>query len=356
MRLKASISFVLGLSVSITALYLSFMQVPFDELVNYLKSINYIWAIPSTLLVLAAFVIRVFRWQLILGSSQRVGFWQAFHPLMIGFMLNCILPGRVGEIARPVILFQKDRVPFSTGLATVAAERTLDVIILLLLFAWMMTVVRIDPAMEIPFAGYMLNKSILISTAEGVTRLSILLLAGIVMVVFEPSRRWMNKVILGIPKFFFFTTRSFQLAVRQRFCLVLISFIDNFSKGFLLIKDPLKMAGCFGLSLLIWGLSALAYYVMALGAPGIDLSLSQHAVVMIIVCLVISIPSAPGFWGIWEAGGVFGLALFGISAKEAGGFTLANHAVQMLPVIIVGIVSAIVTGVNVWHISRESQK
>jgi len=36
---------------------------------------------------------------------------------MIGFMINCILPGRVGEVARPIILKKKENVPFSTGLA-----------------------------------------------------------------------------------------------------------------------------------------------------------------------------------------------------------------------------------------------
>ncbi|MCX5882472.1 MAG: lysylphosphatidylglycerol synthase transmembrane domain-containing protein, partial [Deltaproteobacteria bacterium] len=143
MKKTASLSLFIGLAVSIAALYLAFRQVPFSDLMAYLKSINYLWIIPTILLALAGFTLRVYRWQLILGSSQPVGFWQAFHPLMIGFMLNCILPGRVGEVARPIILQQKEQFPFSTGLATVAAERTFDAIILLLLFSWMLTVVQI---------------------------------------------------------------------------------------------------------------------------------------------------------------------------------------------------------------------
>ena len=353
MKKTASLSLFIGLAVSIAALYLAFRNVPFSDLMAYLKSINYLWVIPTILLALAGFMLRVYRWQLILGSSQPVGFWQAFHPLMIGFMLNCILPGRVGEVARPVILQQKEQVPFSTGLATVAAERTFDAMILLLLFSWMLTVVQIDPVMEIHFGGYILNKTLLISAAKGITRLSLLLLAGIVMVALETSRNWINHLFLKIPKLFFFTSQAFQELVYHRFSLVLVRFTLSFSKGFLLLKEPWKMAGCFGLSLLIWGLNVLSYYTMTLGAPGVELSFAELSVVMVIVCLFISIPSAPGFWGIWEAGGVFSLALFGVSAKDAAGFTLANHAVQMFPVIVVGIGSAIVTGVNVWQVSRE---
>jgi hypothetical protein len=51
---------------------------------------------------------------------------------------------------------------------------------------------------------------------------------------------------------------------------------------------------------------------------------------------------------------VFALALFGISARDAAGFTLANHAVQMLPVIAVGMGSAVITGVNIWQVSRQA--
>ena len=62
-------------------------------------------------------------------------------------------------------------------------------------------------------------------------------------------------------------------------------------------------------------------------------------------------PSVPGWWGLWEAAGVFAMSLFGVSAKEAAGFTLANHALQVFPVIIVGVVSAMILSVNIRHMS-----
>jgi hypothetical protein len=63
----------------------------------------------------------------------------------------------------------------------------------------------------------------------------------------------------------------------------------------------------------------------------------------------------PGFWGIWEAGGVFALSLFGVSAPNAAGFTLANHAVQMIPIILVGIVSAVITGINIVKVAFDKE-
>jgi uncharacterized membrane protein YbhN (UPF0104 family) len=94
--------------------------------------------------------------------------------------------------------------------------------------------------------------------------------------------------------------------------------------------------------------------MVALGCPGINLSFLELYATMVILCFFISLPSAPGFWGIWEAGGVFGLLIFGVPAKEAAGFTLANHVIQMIPVVIVGLIAAIITGVNVVQIAYTS--
>lgn len=353
MKKKTTISLILGVLISTLALYLAFRNVPFFDLTNYLASINYFWTLPAVLVAFLSFVLRAYRWQIILESARKVKFWQAFHPLMIGFMINCILPGRVGEVARPAILKRKEKVPFSTGLATVAAERVFDVIILLILFAVLFATVNIDPDLDIAFGGYHLNRQILMDAGRSILLLLFVLIAGIMMVSFGKTRKLINKFIMKIPTLFFFTTSAFKTKIQTRFCAPLVEFVENFASGFALVKHPAMICICIGLSIVIWGLAALSYYTMALGCPGIELSFLEISATMIIICFFIALPSVPGFWGIWEAGGVFALTLFGVSAKEAAGFTLANHAVQIFPVIIIGLVSAMVTSINIWQVSYE---
>jgi uncharacterized protein (TIRG00374 family) len=134
----------------------------------------------------------------------------------------------------------------------------------------------------------------------------------------------------------------------------LTTMVDNIASGFALIKSPVKVLSCILLSIAIWVLAALSYFVFSLGCPGIDLSFSEAFAVMVIICFFIALPSVPGYWGIWEAGGVFALALFGIVSDEAAGFTLANHAIQVIPVIIVGVVSAWITSVNIVQVSYQA--
>jgi len=98
----------------------------------------------------------------------------------------------------------------------------------------------------------------------------------------------------------------------------------------------------------------MSYAVFALGCPGVSLTLFEMTAVLVIICLFIALPSVPGYWGLWEAGGIFAMTLFGVSSKEAAGFTLANHAIQTLPIIIIGTGSALITGVNIWRASTEN--
>ena len=91
-----TISFIGGVVLSAVALYFAFRNVPIAELFKYLACINYIWLFPAVLITIFSFLLRAVRWQIILESTHKVNVWQLFHPMMIGFMVNCVLPGRLG--------------------------------------------------------------------------------------------------------------------------------------------------------------------------------------------------------------------------------------------------------------------
>ena len=103
-----AVSLIGSIALSVLALYFAFKNVPFADLFKYLVSINYFWVLPAVLITLFSFVLRALRWRIILASTKKLSIMRAFHPMMIGFMINCVLPGRLGEVARPLILQKKD--------------------------------------------------------------------------------------------------------------------------------------------------------------------------------------------------------------------------------------------------------
>jgi uncharacterized protein (TIRG00374 family) len=355
MNKKIGISLLLGTAVSITTLYFAFRNVPIKELFEYLTTINYVWIIPTVVAILFAFGLRAARWRFILASNYPVGFWQAFHPLMIGFMINCVLPGRVGEFARPLVLNRKEAVPVSTGLATVAVERIFDLIILLLLFLAVSSFVRIAPGFNVTFGGYRLDYEVLITVFNSMLKIGFLMVIGLLLVTLGKTRELANRLILSTPELLFFTSTSSRDWLKEKVCRPAVRMLENIASGMTLIKDPIRIIICFIYSLAVWFFTAISYYLFSIGCPQINLTLSEITAVMVIICFVIALPSVPGYWGLWEAGGVFAMLLFGVSESEAAGYTLANHAVQIVPVVLVGLVSAWVSGVNIRQVYEQPE-
>lgn len=64
------ISVILGVIVSGATLYYAFRNVPVNELISYLATVNYWWVMPATVIILASFCLRVYRWQLLLGKDS----------------------------------------------------------------------------------------------------------------------------------------------------------------------------------------------------------------------------------------------------------------------------------------------
>jgi uncharacterized protein (TIRG00374 family) len=356
MTKKMAASFIGGLIISAAALYFAFKNVPLAELFDYLVSINYLWVVPAVVIAFLSFALRAWRWRIILESTRKISIWRAYNPMMIGFMINCVLPGRLGEVARPVILQKEEKIPFTTGLATVVAERVFDICILLTLFILTVGMLQIDPDQNVVFGSYQLNLETLQTVFSGLLKLGVLLIFGIGLFSIGKFRKIIYSVVMYTPALIFFAGEEFKSAVRKKICEPVIDILKNIARGFTLIRYPKKILSCTVLSVFIWGLAAFSYYLFSLGSPGVNLTYLEITTVMVIVCSFISLPSVPGWWGLWEAGGIFALSLFGVTAKEAAGFTLANHAIQVFPVIIAGLVSAMLLSVNIRQMSYRGKE
>ena len=355
MSKKLLISLVIGSLLSALTLYLSFRNVPLRQLVTYLGAINYWWIVPTIGIMVTTFVLRTLRWQLILKSIDQIGFRQAFHPLMIGFMMNCVLPGRVGELARPVLLRQKHGISITTGIATVAAERIFDIGMLISLFTLVFTTISSRPDLTGDYFGFHLNSAVLKSAALGMIRISIALIVCIALFTIGVTRR-LIKTCIGQMGRYLVVIMPRAKAKIERLISLAISIMDNFAIGLTMVRNPGTMIACVILTILIWLLTAISYLVFAKGCPGINLSFVEFTTTMVVICFAIALPSVPGFWGVWEAGGVFALSIFGVAEKDALGFILVNHATQIFPVIAIGLISALITSVNILNLTVNDRR
>jgi hypothetical protein len=353
---KIILSLLIGIAFSGGAIYISFRNVPFAQLSDYVKTINFWWIIPSTLLALSTHLVRGLRWKIILRPIKKIGYWHAFHPVVIAFTINCLLPGRLGELARPAILYKKDKIEFSKVLATVAVERIFDIVTLLCIFIVIMGGIRIDPSLSLTLNGYLINRDTLLNIRSKTILAGIILLGVIFMFMLPLVRKAIGRFISWMPHLLFFTTSHFRQHMSERLHLRSNAILDNLAMGFEVLMNPNMIFVCFLLSASVWLLNFCSFYVLIFGCKGVSISFLQASASIIILCFFIMLPSVPGYWGIWEVGGIYGLMIFGVPKMEAAGLTLTFHFFQIIPLILLGIFSSWLTGVNLMQAGLHSQE
>jgi len=125
---KYSILFLIGIVV----LYLAFKEQDLKKIWIEIKTANFLWVAASVVAVWLAHLLRALRWQMLYSSIQfRVGFWNTYHAVMIGYLANLALP-RFGEIGRCSVVRRMEGVPMFASIGTVITERLFDIAVLLL--------------------------------------------------------------------------------------------------------------------------------------------------------------------------------------------------------------------------------
>jgi len=339
--------YITAIALSISALYYTFTNVPFHSIWEYSLSIDYRWVFISTLINLLSFLIRAYRWKIIVNEIHPLKFNMAYHLTAIAFMMNSMLPGRLGEIARPIILNKRNAIPIPAGLTTVVTERLFDIIILCLLYLVVIMYVDIEPNYEMSIGNFTLSHNLLSSVAVHFFWGFLLFIFCIISLNIESVKSLIKICLNSVSNFFYFAGDRIQGMIERNFIHPVIKIIDHVSNGFSFFKRPSVIMHCFFLSMTLWVLIAVSNYLMTFGCKNMDVTFFEMCAFMVIICFFISLPSVPGAWGLWEAGGIFALTIFGVDKQDATGFTIVNHATQLFPVIVAGIISVFITGISI---------
>lgn len=336
MSQKKALKILLSCGLSVFFLFLAFKNVPFNHLLEVFKErIQYGWVVPFIIITVLGMYIRAVRWRWILKSRGEYSSSQLFPSLIIGFALNSFLPLRAGEFARPFIFARKQKIPYTTVLATVFVERIVDSLTLLFSFFVVLLFIKIDPESQYSFT--MMKKTFAI-TGEKLTHLNrnltfitLFLLVVSITFIIDSLRRIYEIIINHIP--------FMGMGLKKK----LTHGLHQFSEGFHSLKNVRFIIMIFFYSLIIWGLVGFSLQVMSWGFPDLNMQFHHGMAVMIIICIAIMIPAAPGYWGLYECGCIFALIALGlVPSTDAGlatalGFSLIIHAFQIIPIALIGV-------------------
>ncbi len=114
-----------------------------------MRQANYLWLVPAVAVTVAILLLKGWRWQLLFLPEYHLPFAPVFSALCAGYLVSNVLPARLGELARLVLLVGEQPVSVARTFSTIVIERVLDVLTLLIVFAAILPFLNVQLPVEV---------------------------------------------------------------------------------------------------------------------------------------------------------------------------------------------------------------
>jgi hypothetical protein len=299
-----AIRVLLGIIIAIAALYFALRGIDLAAFVNAISAANWIWFGPAAALFLATLALRAARWSAIMGGTP---FSTTFHAMNIGYMMNMVLPGRVGEIGRAFVIGQRTSLSMSRALGSVVVERLLDLACVLLMLAASTLFVPLAPELVRP------------ATITGALVVVAVVAIGVVIWRAEQFERILRAILTRVPGM-----------APERW----IARFHDVVAGFRAIGSANRLATILGLTVVLW--AAVIGVAFALMAAFLPARLDAASLMVIFANLGGAIPT-PGGLGPAQYLARLALEPFGAASPAGVAFVFVWSLSQILALILIGL-------------------
>ena len=315
------VQFAIGATLAAFFLWLFLREADLRQVAAELRAAQYRWILVSTVLTLLLTIHRAWRWHYLLLPIKSIRLAPLTATTFMGWVFTTLLPGRLGEVARPVLLGRREGISKTAAFATIVLERLFDLMSVLLILVL-----------------YLLFFPLPAGLGEDGTRIlagmrlsGIIALGGLVVAVaFLAGAQMMPR-----------RTDALLVRVAARMPAKVGAHVvpigRSFLAGFAGIRNPKLIVTIVVHSLLIWLNVLVTYYVLFFA---FDIQLPYYAVMPLVVAVVIGIlVPTPAAVGAFHAATLLALeTLWGVPNQQAVSYALVCHAMVFVPITLIGIV------------------
>lgn len=300
---------LIGILVAALCLYIFLKDVDIDNLFSELRAVKVTSLILVCFLIILSLFLRSIRWKFMLPDIPGTTKKHLFSNVFIGFMINNIMPARIGEFARAFILWKKNKFPLAVSLGTLIFERIIDILIFSLFF--------IIPVFTLPQCS---SLTIYAFIFTGVTVFSIV---GVVLYFrFQnTSIKFATWIISKLPEKF----RDSSLQICKELASTL-TWLKSPKRAFVTICLSFLTLLCYPAMIIVLAANA-----------GIQFGLLEGMFAQAFAAFGAAIPLAPGYVGTIHAIMLQGLEILGMNGDKARALVIIYHAVNYILITIVGL-------------------
>ncbi len=317
---------LLGVIASLLAVYFIISQMKDVGLMwSALRHADYGWVLVSMGVIVVGLFARGARWRALLGGA--LPFVRAFSITNVSYLVNGVLPLRIGELARAYLAAQvRPPVPILKSVGTIVVERLIDVLAVLIILALALS------------AGPLPDE----------LRSAALVFAPLVVVGFA------FLILLARER-----ERALRLAERliSRIALLQrrdwLAWMRHFLDGLTPLTQPAALTQVLLLAAASWACSLLSGYVLMIAFFGQG-DWATTCLFSAAASLAVAVPAVPGNLGTYEASILLALGAMGYGepAATAVAFAIAVHAVNLLVNSALGVYGFIQEGVSLDQLSQ----
>jgi len=300
------LKFIISIAVSVGLIWYSFKDLEWEPFWLALKSINYWLLLLGGIILVFSNVIRAARWRILLLPQKKLKRKNLFEATLMGYMGNNVLPFKLGEALRVVVVSKRHGLKISGVGASVVVERGLDVFSFLILAG---IYGSIFPSFE---------------TARLLSALA--LMAMFMVIIFGFIMNHFHENFFG--RVTAWAERMTEAGHPKRG-----EHIHSIFKGLETIWRMPQPLHVIWQTLLLWGVYLFITF-LAVAAFGFGLSplgqLEVAVMLTIFTTFSLSIPAAPGYVGTYHGAVLAALALFSIDADAARALAVVLHLLNFL--------------------------
>ena len=336
---KKAVRIGVSLALMVILLAVFLWNVDFAEVGRSLAGADLVMLVAASLVALFAYWMRALRWQFILLPVGKVRHSSVLLTTAVGYAALSLLPARMGDLIRPLLLARREKIPVSASLASILTERVFDlwsvVLFFLVFIVWPPSMPNLDEQAKqslevLSLSGYVVGAGLLFGT---------LILLGL----FRYQERFVELL-----------TRPVAW-IRSSWRQPATNFFNHFLDGLRVLQRPRDLLITTVASILMW--YVICWQVrFTLLAFDIDLPLRAAYLIVTMAVIGLAVPTPGGVGGFHKATQVGMTLFFGIGLNEATGIAIAYHAICFVPITIIGLLCLPLLGVNLREVEAVSSE
>jgi glycosyltransferase 2 family protein len=296
--MKRGVQVALGLAIGAIAMAWALRGVDLGKATELIATARWRWLWGAACIFLLQQFLRAYRQMLLLrGEHPTHQYRNSLSAMCIGFFLINTIPARMGEVARPLLLHQSEKIPLGSGFAMVFTERLFDLAAAITMALATLAFANLT-AVDAPWLQTMQTAS---------ARALPIIIAAMLLPM------WLGAQI--------------RTLLKPRVSAGIYAFTDAFLQSVEGLRNAGHLLRTIGLTVVIWSMSGWMYVLASRAFELGDLiGYAEGIGLLAFTMLGMAPPGAPGFAGAYEAAFIAGLQLFGLEEADRGfAFAFAFH-------------------------------